>query len=60
MASSHSKPVILTLGVTGQLGKMVADHLVKEDSIALRVTSKKRGVAKAKRTIWRCCFHGPR
>jgi NAD(P)H dehydrogenase (quinone) len=42
MASSRSKPVILTLGVTGQLGKIVADHLLKDDSISLRVTSRKK------------------
>ncbi len=42
MVSSHSKPVILTLGVTGQLGKIVADHLHKDDSISLRVTSRKK------------------
>lgn len=42
MVSSNSKPVVLTLGVTGQLGKIVADHLMKEDSISLRVTSRKK------------------
>jgi NAD(P)H dehydrogenase (quinone) len=42
MASSHKKPVVLTLGVTGQLGKIVADHLLKDDSVALRVTSRKK------------------
>jgi NAD(P)H dehydrogenase (quinone) len=35
------KPVILTLGVTGQLGKIVADHLLKNDEISLLVTSRK-------------------
>jgi NAD(P)H dehydrogenase (quinone) len=42
MVSSHNKPVILTLGVTGQLGKIVADRLLKDDSVALRVTSRKK------------------
>ncbi len=42
MSISHNKPVILTLGATGQLGKMVADQLLKEDSISLRVTSRKK------------------
>ena len=37
-----NKPVILTLGVTGQLGKMVADHLLKDETISLRVTSRKK------------------
>ena len=41
MISSRSKPVILVLGVTGQLGRIVADHLLKNDSISLRVTSRK-------------------
>lgn len=34
--------MILTLGVTGQLGKIVADHLLKEDSILLSVASRKK------------------
>jgi len=42
MVSSRSKPVILSLGVTGQLGKIIADQLHKDDSISLRVTSRKK------------------
>ena len=42
MISSRRKPVILVMGVTGQLGKIVADQLLKEDSISLRVTSRKK------------------
>jgi uncharacterized protein YbjT (DUF2867 family) len=42
MVATHEKPVILTLGVTGQLGKLVADHLRNEKSIKLRVTSRKK------------------
>ncbi len=39
------KPVVLILGVTGQLGKLVADRLKKDkndESISLRVCSRKR------------------
>lgn len=35
------KPVILVLGATGQLGKIVADHLLKNKEISLLVTSRK-------------------
>jgi NAD(P)H dehydrogenase (quinone) len=35
-----TKPIILLLGVTGQIGKLLADHLIKDQSIALRVTSR--------------------
>jgi len=34
MTKTVQKPVILTLGVTGQLGKIVADHLLKDDSVS--------------------------
>lgn len=42
MISTNRKPVILTMGVTGQLGKIVADHLQKDKSISQRVTSRKK------------------
>lgn len=42
MVPSQSKPVILILGATGQLGKIVADHLLKNNEISLVVTSRKR------------------
>lgn len=41
MESSHTKPVVLTLGVTGQIGKIVAEHLKKDKSVSLIVTSRK-------------------
>ncbi len=43
MASLFSKPVVLVLGATGQLGKLVADRLRKNDTVSLRVTSRKAG-----------------
>jgi uncharacterized protein YbjT (DUF2867 family) len=42
MSHSKSKPVILVLGATGQLGKIVADHLLKNSEISLLVTSRKQ------------------
>jgi len=36
-----NKPVILVLGVTGQLGKLVAERLCQNEGISLRVTSRK-------------------
>ncbi|PJD94947.1 MAG: hypothetical protein CK425_10080 [Parachlamydia sp.] len=39
--SSPIKPVILLLGATGQLGKLIVDRLRKNDTISLRVTSRK-------------------
>jgi uncharacterized protein YbjT (DUF2867 family) len=35
-----TKPIILLLGVTGQIGKLLADHLIKDKTISLRVTSR--------------------
>lgn len=42
MVSSPSKPVVLLLGATGQLGKLIADELHKDESISLKVTSRKK------------------
>ncbi len=42
MDSTNGKPVVLVLGATGQLGKLIADNLKKNDTIALRVTSRKQ------------------
>lgn len=42
MHGSSDRPVVLTLGVTGQLGKIVADQILKEDSVSLRVTTRKK------------------
>ncbi len=41
MAASTSKPNVLVLGATGQLGKLIADRLRNNDSISLTVTSRK-------------------
>jgi NAD(P)H dehydrogenase (quinone) len=38
-----SKPTVLVLGVTGQLGKLVAEKLHNNNAISLRVTSRKKG-----------------
>lgn len=35
-----AKPIILLLGVTGQIGSLLAEHLLKDKTIALRVTSR--------------------
>jgi uncharacterized protein YbjT (DUF2867 family) len=35
------KPIILTLGVTGQLGRLVAEQLRQNQSVQLRVTSRR-------------------
>lgn len=35
-----TKPIILLLGVTGQIGKLLAEHLIQDNSISLRVTSR--------------------
>lgn len=35
-----TKPIILLLGVTGQIGKLLGEHLVKDKTISLRVTSR--------------------
>lgn len=37
-----SKNIALILGVTGQVGKLVAEHLKKEKNVSLRVTSRKK------------------
>jgi uncharacterized protein YbjT (DUF2867 family) len=42
MAPANNKPNVLVLGVTGQLGRLVADRLQKNDKILLTVTSRKR------------------
>jgi len=42
MASKSSKPVVLVLGVTGQVGSLIADKLQSDKSISLRVTSRKK------------------
>lgn len=41
MVSSRNKPVVMVLGATGQLGKLIADSLQKNDAISLTVTSRK-------------------
>ena len=41
MVSSTSKPAVLILGSTGQLGQIIADRLQKNNAIALTVTSRK-------------------
>ena len=38
---AEKKPVVLVMGVTGQLGKLIAELLRKDDTISLRVTSRK-------------------
>ena len=38
---SSNKPVILVLGATGQLGKLIVDRLRKNEAISLTVTSRK-------------------
>lgn len=38
---SSNKPVILVLGATGQLGKLIVDRLQKNETISLAVTSRK-------------------
>ncbi len=35
-----TKPITLLLGVTGQIGKLLAEHLKKDETISLRVTSR--------------------
>ncbi len=39
---AKSKPIVLVLGVTGQLGKLVAERLRNEDALSLRVASRKK------------------
>lgn len=39
---TSQKPTVLVLGATGQLGKLVADRLQKENQVSLTVTSRKR------------------
>jgi NAD(P)H dehydrogenase (quinone) len=41
LSKNNKKPVVLVLGVTGQLGKLVADHLKDSEDIVLKVTSRK-------------------
>lgn len=36
------KPTVLLIGATGQLGKLIANHLQSQESITLRVTSRKK------------------
>lgn len=50
----HSKPIVLVLGASGQLGKLMVTELQKEDSIVLRVTS--RDKSKAMKGIVQTCF----
>lgn len=38
----NTKPIVLLLGATGQIGKLVAQRLSKNNEIALRVTSRKK------------------
>jgi NAD(P)H dehydrogenase (quinone) len=40
MGLTH-QPIVMVLGATGQLGKMIADRLKKNDAISLTVTSRK-------------------
>ena len=42
MAASNIKPVVLALGVTGQLGSLISERLRNGDKIRLRVTSRKK------------------
>lgn len=42
MVSSHKQPVVLVLGVTGQLGNLIAERLRKQKTISLRVSSRKK------------------
>lgn len=42
MVSSSSKPVVLIVGATGQLGKLIAERLRKNDTVSVRVTSRKK------------------
>jgi NAD(P)H dehydrogenase (quinone) len=42
MVTSNNKPVVLVLGVTGQIGSLIAERLRNENSISLRVTSRKK------------------
>lgn len=41
MVSSTSKPAVLILGSTGQLGQIIAGHLRRDDTLSLTVTSRK-------------------
>ena len=36
-----AKTEVLVMGVTGQVGKLIAEHLKKTDAITLRVSSRK-------------------
>lgn len=42
MKNSSSKPVVFVMGVTGQVGSLLADKLHKDSSISLRVSSRKK------------------
>ena len=42
MVTKTAKPVVLTLGVTGQLGRIVAEHLHKNPAVSQKVTSRKK------------------
>ena len=37
-----NKPIVLVLGVTGQLGKLIADKICNTDAATLRVASRKK------------------
>lgn len=42
MSAHSSKPVILVLGVTGQLGSLIVEKLRAEKTVSLRVSSRKK------------------
>jgi NAD(P)H dehydrogenase (quinone) len=36
------KPIVLVLGSTGQIGKIIVNHLIKDKSVSLRVTTRRK------------------
>lgn len=42
MVSSDKKPVVLVLGATGQIGGLIAERLRNQNSVSLRVSSRKK------------------
>jgi NAD(P)H dehydrogenase (quinone) len=52
MAFSTSKPAVLVLGSTGQLGQMIADNLRENSAISLTVTSRKQEQLHALKEKW--------
>lgn len=41
MVTQNGKPEVLVLGATGQIGKLIAEHLKKNKTVLLTVTSRK-------------------